>query len=177
MDRIPSNTWHRNTTESCVKMYRPGVPISTVVTRFLRAALCMGVWSFPGAAQAQKPPPIYAYPAVYHLIGGHWERTLVLHSGDQARWILLFLAPGQPAWGKPSGHLVVRRDVVPLDAQPAIYRAAMRRQLAPHGYQRFSLTARVGGSRWLGRLVAEFKLRTSGGMTSGAFLSFKVVSP
>lgn len=148
------------------------VRVSGVVCAFVFAAVC---WNTPVARAQAVPPAVHAYPALYSLVGGQWRKTDVLHLGDRAKFVMRFYPPLRE-WNLPSGRLVVQRRQTPQYAAPTIYRAKLVREHTPKGYILFSITARVSGVRWLGQLVAEYKLRNAGGQTIESDLLFKVVS-
>src|SRR5579884_4067359 len=89
-------------------------------------------------AAAQPAPPVYAYPVLYRLDHGRWERSLVFELGDRVRFVMPFLTV-QRGWSFPLGSFRVQRERVPFYKQPVIFQQTMTRKRGAHGYTIFSV--------------------------------------
>jgi len=166
-----------------MRLCRPPVALC-VLTLMSAAALAQGLAgsrALAARARCCPAPRIDAFPAVYAVRQGRWQRTTALTRGDEARFILLFRAytspyvPGAAArWVSSSAILyITRASPAGVRQGPVIYTVPLARHALPHGDTRFSRTLRLQ-TPVAGQLLASFIVTNTQGGSAGASILFTV---
>jgi hypothetical protein len=133
----------------------------------------------PAIAMGAAPPspPVHAYPAMYHWVGGRWQATHTLRRADLARFTLRFRRD-EPGWSFPHAHLIFRRAFVDMRGRTqyrgTVFAVGMVRAHGMHGFTHFWVDV-VVPSRLQGLYLAEFDVSVGMAANGGGNILFRVV--
>jgi hypothetical protein len=123
------------------------------------------------------PPPVHAYPAMYHSVGGRWQATRTLRQGDLARFTLRFRLDA-PGWSFPHAHLILRRAFIDKRGRKqyrgTVFVVGMMRAQGRHGFTRFWVNI-VVPRRLYGLYLAEFHVTVGTEAGGGGNILLRVV--